>query len=137
MTVLPQADLAITKYDSSDPVRTGEVFTYTLLVTNFGPQDATGVTVVDPLPAGVTYVSASAGCVEAAGIVTCDVGDLASAGVAELTIVVTAPDVVGTITNTATVTGNEHDPVPDNNTSTQDTTVIPALLYVYLPLIVR
>ncbi len=59
-----EVDLAITKGDSPDPVRFGEALTYTLLVTNNGPQDATGVMVVDTLPAGVTFVSASAGCVE-------------------------------------------------------------------------
>ncbi len=105
-----EVDLAITKGDSPDPVRFGEALTYTLLVTNNGPQDATGVKVVDTLPTGVTFVSASAGCVESAGVVTCDVGVLISGAVAELTIVVTAPEEDGTLTNTATVTGNELDP---------------------------
>ena len=136
MTVLPQADLGITKTDSPDPVREGSDLTYTLLVTNDGPQDATGVVVVDTLPAGVTFVSASAGCTEAAGVVTCDVGALAVDAVKEITIVVTA-DVEGTITNTATVTGAEIDPFADNNTATSDTLVTPAIFNIYLPLIMK
>ena len=57
--------------------------------------------VVDTLPAGVTFVSASAGCVESAGVVTCDVGVLNSGAVAELTIVVTAPEEDGNSLRTA------------------------------------
>jgi uncharacterized repeat protein (TIGR01451 family) len=135
---LPQADLAIAKTDSPDPVLVGEQLTYTLLVTNNGPQAATGVEVVDTLPGGVTFVSASAGCSVAAGTVTCDVGDLAVGGEVEITIVVTA-DVEGGITNSATVTGAEQDPVPGNNTATQETNVIPATLniYIYLPIILK
>ena len=123
LTVLAQADLGITKTDAPDPVRVGDKLTYTLLATNDGPQDTTGVTVVDTLPVGVTFVSASAGCTELGGVVTCDVGAFASGVVAELTIVVTA-DVEGVITNTATVSGNVYDPLPDNNTVSQETTVI-------------
>jgi len=130
-------DLAISKGDDPDPVRFGEELTYTLLVTNNGLQDATGVTVVDTLPAGVGFVSASAGCAELGGVVTCDVGALASGVVEEITIVVTAPGQEGTITNTATVTGNELDPDVVNNTATTDTTIIPAIEYVYLPLIMK
>ncbi len=139
MTVLPQADLVITKADSPDPVQVGSDLTYTLTVTNHGPQAATGVTVVDTLPDGVTFVSASAGCVEAAGVVTCTVGAVPVDGVIELTIVVTA-DVEGTITNTATVTGLEVDPDLANNTASQETTVIPAgpfILNFYLPLVMK
>ncbi len=139
MTVLPQADLSITKADSPDPVHVGDELTYTLTVTNNGPQDATGVTVVDTLPAGVTYVSASDICTEAAGVVTCTVGALPVDGVVEFTIVVTA-DAEGTVTNTANVDGNEFDPVGANNTATTETTIIPALPTIfnfYLPLVMR
>ncbi|MFZ2095696.1 MAG: hypothetical protein WAV05_03575, partial [Anaerolineales bacterium] len=75
-------------------------------------------------------------CTEMGGVVTCDVGDLAAAEVAELTILVT-PDMEGLITNSATVTGNELDPALENNTATQDTTVIPATVFTYLPIAVK
>lgn len=48
------ADLGITKTDSPDPVIAGNMLTYTVVVTNSGPDIATDVTVVDTLPASVT-----------------------------------------------------------------------------------
>ena len=139
MTVLAQADLSITKADNPDPVQVGNDLTYTLTVTNHGPQAATGVTVVDTLPVGVSFVSASAGCVELDGVVTCTVGALPVDGVVEITIVVTA-NVEGVITNTANVSGFEADPDPENNTATQETTVSPvgpSIFNFYLPLVAK
>ncbi len=137
LTVLAQADLSITKTASPEPVMVGQDLTYTIVVANDGPQDATGVTVVDTLPEGVTFVSASEGCTPPAdGTVTCTVGDLASGNVATITIVVT-PDVEGTITNTAVVSGNENDPDPANNTASAVTTVEPAFIYFYLPFVAK
>jgi uncharacterized repeat protein (TIGR01451 family) len=119
----PTADLALTKTDSADPVDIGVSFTYTIQVTNNGPDDATGVTVTDTLPGTVTFVSASAGCSEASGIVTCDVGNLAASGNVSVTIDVT-PTAAGSITNTASVTANEADPDATNNSDTEDTRIV-------------
>jgi uncharacterized repeat protein (TIGR01451 family) len=52
------ADLAITKTDAADPVIVNGNVVYTLTIRNDGPAAATGVTVTDTLPAGVTFVSA-------------------------------------------------------------------------------
>ena len=41
-TVKPVADLGLTKSDSPDPVLAGQLLTYTLAVSNAGPQDAAG-----------------------------------------------------------------------------------------------
>ena len=60
-TLTPETDLSITKTDSADPVNPGDPLTYTLAFTNHGPSDVTGVTVVDTLPAGVTFVSSVPG----------------------------------------------------------------------------
>ena len=51
--VTPKIDLAIVKSESADPVKPGDTFFYTLLVTNNGPSNATGVTVIDALPARI------------------------------------------------------------------------------------
>jgi uncharacterized repeat protein (TIGR01451 family) len=121
------ADLSITKSDSPDPVVAGSNLTYTLSVANNGPGDATGVIATDTLPAGVTFVSATpsqGSCTESVpGVVTCDLGDLANGASAMITIVVTInPSSCGTITNTATVSGNEADP-NSPNTASADTTI--------------
>jgi uncharacterized repeat protein (TIGR01451 family) len=118
------ADLAITKVDSSDPSRAGRDLTYTITVTNNGPNPATGVTVSDTLPAGLSARStgASQGSCSGSTTITCALGDLAVGGSATVTIVV-RPSTAGTITNTASVSGNQPDPNTANNTASQDTTI--------------
>src|SRR5207237_7382796 len=98
-SVTASTDLAITK-TAPATATTGTNFSYTLTAKNNGPSAATGIVVTDTLPAGVTFVSASSGCTNASGTVTCNVGSLASGASATFTITVN-PTSVGTITNTA------------------------------------
>jgi uncharacterized repeat protein (TIGR01451 family) len=46
----PGADLSVAKFAEPDPAATSAPLTYTLLVSNSGPDDATGVTVTDRSP---------------------------------------------------------------------------------------
>jgi uncharacterized repeat protein (TIGR01451 family) len=117
-------DLGITKVDSADPSQAGSDLTYTLTVTNHGPNPATGVSVTDTPPSGLSASSATAsqGSCSGTGPVTCAVGDLASGASATVTIVV-RPTEPGTITNTATVAGNQPDPNNANNSASQQTTI--------------
>ena len=64
-----QAVLTVTKTDGSVAYTPGGTATYTIVVTNAGPSDATSTIVSDPLPSGVT-LSANASCV-AAGTAAC------------------------------------------------------------------
>jgi hypothetical protein len=89
---------------------------------------------VDTLPTLVTFVSASAGCTEEVGVVTCAVGNLAIGEDVSLTIVVTAA-IDGLAVNTAVVSSDNLDPIQANNTSTVDTEIMPAYFYFYLPII--
>jgi Ca2+-binding RTX toxin-like protein len=68
-------------------------------VANDGPDDASRVTVTDELPAGVTFVSASDGCIEAQATVTITV----------------RPEGPGAITNAVTVSSGATDPDPTDN----------------------
>ena len=55
------------------------------------------MTVVDTLPSGVSFVSATptqGTCSQAAGVVTCNLGTITSGGVAMITIVVTVNSVL-------------------------------------------
>jgi uncharacterized repeat protein (TIGR01451 family) len=117
------ADLAVTQTATPDPVLVGSPLTYAVTVSNAGPSAATGVTLTDALPAGVTLVSASPGCT-GTGPVTCALGSLASGASATVTLVVT-PLAAGPLTNTTSVAGAETDPAAANNTVTQATMVNP------------
>ena len=124
--VICQTDLSITKNDSPDPIHTNTQLTYTISVSNDGPSDASGVAITDPLPTGVVFVSTTASqgsCTEASGTVTCNLGNLSSGDHATVSIVV-KPTLGGTITNTATVSGNETDPDNSNNRDNTSTIVI-------------
>jgi uncharacterized repeat protein (TIGR01451 family) len=121
----PTADLVVTKTDSPDPVAVGSTLTYTVNVTNNGPADATGVTLTDTLPAGVTFVSATpsqGSCTHSGGTVTCPLGTLANGAMASVTITVT-PTATGILTNTASVTSATPDPQADNNSASASTGV--------------
>ncbi len=124
-TVNAAADLSITISDSPDPVTVNSNLTYGISVTNSGPSAATGVRITDPLPAGATFVSASASqgsCSNSSGTVTCNIGSLASGASIAATIAI-KPTVAGTIVNTATVSGSTTDPNSANNSASTSTTV--------------
>src|SRR4030095_8008974 len=119
------ADLEITKQDAPDPVALNGTLTYTIGVTNHGPDTAVGVQVVDTLPASVTFVNATAGCVNAFGTVTCSLGDLLNGASGSVTITV-QPATSTIIQNTAQVFSSTADPLLTNNTAMELTTVSPA-----------
>ena len=118
--VAASADLSLFQSDSADPVPQGAPFSYTLTVTNGGPSVATGVTLTDFLSQAVSFASASAGCVNASGVVTCALGTLAQSAAASVTIDVTANNYAGAV-NSASVTGAEADPSASNNLSYETT----------------
>lgn len=122
------ADLSVTKSDSPDPVTVGSELTYTVVVTNNGPQEATNVFLSDRLPSHSDFVSATAPgarCEPKGNNVSCNLGNLAKDATATVTIVV-RPTKVGTIDNTAAVDSVETDPVPVNDSATASTRVTEA-----------
>src|SRR5262249_43015363 len=120
-----RADVDVKKKASPPSVPVGGNVTYTLTVENHGPDTATGATVVDALPAGVQYVSASTTqgtCSQSGGTVTCRLGTMANRAKVTVTIVATAT-VAGTVANSATVSANENDPNTNNNSDSDSTRV--------------
>jgi uncharacterized repeat protein (TIGR01451 family) len=122
------ANLSITKTGPAS-VTAGGSLVYSLAVANAGPAAATSLSVVDTLPAGVTFVSATGTgwtCTNAGNVsVTCTRPSLASgANAPVITVTVSAPAQAGTAVNTASVTSATPDPVPSNNTSSTSTTVL-------------
>jgi len=120
------ADLAVAKAGPAN-VTPGNTITWTITVTNNGPNPSSGATLSDTLPAGVTFQSASAGCANGAGVVTCTLGTIASGASTQVEIVarVSTPYTGATpLANSATVaTVNEVDPVTPNNTGSSTTPI--------------
>jgi len=130
-SITTSADLSIAKTDSADPVIPGQAFTYTITVTSLGPSDAATLTVSDTVPAQftVTNVTSPAGtCGHAGNVVSCTRPTFAAGGSWVITVSVTAnlAATPGTYTNTATVSATTADPVPGNNSGSQNTTIIPS-----------
>lgn len=115
-------DLSIAKTVNNQTPLVGSNVVFTILVTNAGPSNATGVTVQDLLPTGysfVSYTSTSGNYNSTSGV--WNAGSILANGTKTLTITATALQ-TGNYVNTATVTGNEIDPNLTNNTSSASTT---------------
>ncbi|MCA1578725.1 MAG: PQQ-dependent sugar dehydrogenase [Acidobacteria bacterium] len=121
------ADLALTKTASPNPAQAGATLSYRLSATNNGPGNATHVRIIDTLPAGVAFLSVTAtqGSCNGSGPVDCNLGNLAVGNSAIVTIVVT-PANASQIVNSATVSANESDFDPSNNTASTTTVIQPA-----------
>ena len=130
-TLAPSTDLSITKTDGSAGYTPLYGVSYTIVVGNNGPSNATGVTVSDPVPASIMGVTVN--CV-ASGTASCGtnatVGNNVSftgvniaAGAANfITITVSgtvSASATGDLTNSAVVTpgAGATDPNPANNAS--------------------
>jgi uncharacterized repeat protein (TIGR01451 family) len=121
------ARIGIDTGDSPDPVMVRDVLTYTLTVTNTGPDPATAVHVADTIPARVNFGSAASsqgGCGHPARRrVSCNLGTLDPGVVATISIRL-VPTHSGRISNRATVSAREDDPNPGDDKSVETTTVI-------------
>jgi hypothetical protein len=89
-----------------------------MVVTNNGPNGATGVTVADPVPSGVSFVSVatSQGSCTGGALVSCQLGNMAVGTSVTITLVTTTT-ATGTILNTVTTVGNEAETNTANNTA--------------------
>jgi uncharacterized repeat protein (TIGR01451 family) len=118
-------DLAITKSDTPDPVIAGENITYQLQVVNNGPAPATLVQVVDSLPSGVSFISATSTRGLCISGVFCQLGSMSVGDTATITIVGKVSGSQKTaLSNTAMVTSVNPDNITSNNNATALTEVI-------------
>ena len=120
------ADLRLGMSDSPDPVLVNQAISYSLIIDNLGPDDATDVVLLDTLPAAVTFqsaISSQGSCSESGGTVTCNLGMIANAANATVDVIVTAPPSAGSISNNAVVSTSANDSNAANDSTSETTTV--------------
>ncbi len=117
----PAPDLAVSG-TAPGSVTLGSNLTFNLRVTNDGTAVATGVTLTDALPSGVKFVSATGGVTPLNGVLTFTIGNMAAGATTTVALVIT-PTSAGSLTDGATVSMNQTDPTPGDNTVTLVTTV--------------
>jgi uncharacterized repeat protein (TIGR01451 family) len=132
---LPGANIRTTISADSSSVLSGHSVTYSITVTNGGPNDAAGLSLVDTLPAGTLFTSITAPtgwtcttpAVGSAGQVNCTAATLGNGASAQFALSVTVncatPD--GThITSSVTATSTTRNPNPSpNNVASVDVSV--------------
>jgi uncharacterized repeat protein (TIGR01451 family) len=128
-TIVPFADLSMSKDDGTATVVAGTSTTYDLTIENLGPTDEpAGVTIADVIPAGVTASESEPDCVIVAGTFGCTTSGTIPAGGSiayQLTIDVPPDYAAPTVSNTATITSTSiPDPVPANDADTDVDTVL-------------
>ena len=113
-----QADLGLTKTVSDPTPAVGDTITFTVTLTNHGPGTATSVVVADPLPAGLSFVSAapSQGTYDSAtGLWTVGTVAVGAAPALQIKALVVSPIAQ---TNVATIRhADQLDPVTANDTA--------------------
>jgi uncharacterized repeat protein (TIGR01451 family) len=126
-------DLAVTKTGAATGLGGGSI-TYTLKVTNNGPDTSQNVILSDTMPAGTVFASVtqSSGpaftcttpAVNAGGGINCTAAILAAGATATFSLVVQVyANFAGTITNTASVSTTSTDPNSANNGASFMTTI--------------
>jgi len=96
----PTVELSINKSGPAN-VPFGDLIDYTLTYANNGAADALSVRIVDAVPAGSTFVSASAGGSHQAGVVTWNVGDVPAGASGQVSFMCRADCGIAQVTNAA------------------------------------
>ncbi|WP_154794563.1 DUF7507 domain-containing protein [Occultella kanbiaonis] len=118
ITVVEEADLEVTKVVDQPVAQPGDTVTYTITITNLGPNDDENIEVVDPLPitANITGSTASGATTFDVEARRWTVGQLAEGQVETLTVEVLVSDAGGTFRNEVLISqARLPDPNLDNN----------------------
>jgi len=122
----PKADISITKSDNVDPVNSGGYLTYTINVTNYGPDASTNVEVRDTLPSGVSFISSSPSVTGGSFPTYWWIIPSIPAGSWEIITVDVQVDIStsGVITNIVEAINDTRDLLQGNNVFSEDTMII-------------
>lgn len=123
--VSPKVDNEVKKAVSKDVANFEDVVTWTVTVTNHGPNDSTNVTLIDVLPEGLILINTTADGKYNPETGKLAIGDLKvnETFMFQITVVVNA---TGTIVNRVNVTSNEFDTDMENNHAERELHVNPA-----------
>jgi uncharacterized repeat protein (TIGR01451 family) len=129
------ADIAVSSSASANPITAGNQLTYTIQVTNNGPQIAHEVALRNGLSLDVSFASATSvhgSCKEIDGTIFCSLNSLNVGETATIAIVVTPTEGSGSfptegknVYNGALAKAREADGNIDNNAATETTLVLP------------
>jgi large repetitive protein len=131
-TTVSTADLGMTKSGPAT-INAGSNASYTITITNNGPDTATGPQFADTLPSQSTFVSIvqntgpAASCTHLGSTAGCSWGTLANGVSAQFTLTIAVPNSVpdGTVlTNTVTASSSSTDPNSANDTASTSASVI-------------
>lgn len=125
VVVGPAADLSLTVVDHPDPVVLNSRLSYNITIANRGPSVASGVVLNATLPTGANLVSnyTSQGSVAVSGSgVVVNLLSLESGATASV-VLATIPNISGTLSFSATVSGSQSDPNLADNSFTASTLV--------------
>ncbi len=130
-TPVPSVDLSISKNDGSATYTAGDSTTYTIIVSNNGPDGIVGAQINDNLPAQITSwdwvctnVTNASGCDAVAGSSTnfTDTVDIQNGGSITYTVkAYISADASGDLVNTATVSGGTDSNLANNTSNDTDT----------------
>ncbi|MEM8911373.1 MAG: SdrD B-like domain-containing protein [Planctomycetota bacterium] len=124
VTITPVANVTVTKSVSATSARTGTQLTYTITVNNTGLSPAETVSVVDTLPAGVTFDSTTAAGATVNGQqITVDAGTIAAGGSFQFDILATINDgeTADQVNNVSVTTTTNESSTTDNDASATTT----------------
>jgi uncharacterized repeat protein (TIGR01451 family) len=127
-TVTVQSDVSVVIAATPNPVVAGTPLSYRLTVSNAGPSTATGVSVSDALPGGVTFSSTSGapcGYQTNTNVVSCTLPNLdpGQSAVVFIYTMVKSSTLPPSISDAATASSASPDPNSANNSTTISTTV--------------
>jgi uncharacterized repeat protein (TIGR01451 family) len=130
--ITPIADLQLTITDGADPVIAGGPVQYAYIISNNGPDPASGTLTLSVTSGTITTFSNSGNpaitCITTSSTTaTCSFGAIGAAGFTDLIVLMTAP-VTGTsmtASGTLTIATGTTDIVPANNSASQTTTIVP------------
>src|SRR5262249_50263475 len=131
-TVVTSADLSVTNTDgvTSISLLDTSTHTYTIVVTNTGPSMAMGVSLNDNWPSGFNRRNTTAcqgSCTQGSGSSPCSLGNLDPGASVTIKADYTVPlitTLLGSHTNTVTVSSSTPDPNPANNSASKTTKVV-------------